>query len=489
MYSDESPKVEVSSNNLAYVIYTSGTTGEPKGVQNEHGGLYNRILWMQSDLNVNSTDVILQKTPFTFDVSVWEFILPMISGSQLVVAQPEGHKDPIYLSEAIKKNSVTILHFVPSMLDVFLSEANLSVCTSIKHVVSSGEALSRVVVSRFQDKLPESRLHNLYGPTEAAIDVTSIELTDDTSKGSVSIGRPVANTEIFILNESQKLQARGAIGEICIGGVQVARGYINKENLTNEKFIKNPFGEGRLYKTGDLGIWNPDGTIAYLGRLDDQVKIRGHRIELGEIEAVLNECKQVENTVLTTSGNGKNKLLQAYVVLKESGKTHFSPSVGEDPVYEDSELETIKSLKAYLKERLPFYMIPNNFYLIKEVPLTPNGKFDKNSLPDFDGISSKVEYVPPGDEMEEKLVEIWEEILGKKQIGILDDFFELGGHSLKAVQLISRISKMFNVKINFMELFSNATIKGVKEEIEKIYWANSELSSIENNIDTENFSL
>jgi tyrocidine synthetase-3 len=438
-YIDLPLDVEVEGNNLAYVIYTSGTTGEPKGVLNEHGALLNRLLWMKSDLNINADDVILQKTPFTFDVSVWEFILPFISGSTLIVARPEGHKDPVYLRELINEEGVTLLHFVPSMLEHFLLERGVAECTSIRNIVCSGEALSRKLVNKFQEVFKQVRLFNYYGPTEAAIDVTSMELTNDKGE-AVSIGRPVANTQIYILNDAMNLQFLGSVGEICIGGVQVSRGYLNKPELTDQKFVNNPYNRGKLYRTGDLGFWNEDGTIAYLGRKDDQVKIRGHRIELGEIEAALvTKPELIQASVLTSEDKDGHTILIAYIV--------------------SSVPEKAASLYGFLSGILPMYMIPSRFVQLEKMPLTTNGKLDRKALKNMEGsIDFSENYVEPRNEIERTLVEIWNEALEKDKIGVKDNFFALGGHSLIAIRLIGKYHKELGVKIELKEFFDKTSI-------------------------------
>ncbi|MGH8000645.1 MAG: amino acid adenylation domain-containing protein, partial [Brasilonema sp.] len=305
----------VQPQNLAYVIYTSGSTGKPKGVMNSHQGLSNRLLWMQDAYQLTATDRVLQKTPFSFDVSVWEFFWPLFTGAQLVLAKPGGHKDSAYLVELIAKEQITTLHFVPSMLQVFLEEPELSKCSSLKRVICSGEALSFELQEKFFTHL-DGQLYNLYGPTEAAIDVTFWNCQRNSHQQIVPIGRPIANTRIYLLDKYLHPVPIGVPGELHIGGVGLARGYLNRPELTNEKFISNPFTPGeRLYKTGDLARYRRDGSIEFLGRIDYQVKIRGFRIELGEIEAVLNQHPgvQVATTVLQENESGDRRLT-AYLV-------------------------------------------------------------------------------------------------------------------------------------------------------------------------------
>ncbi|MCU7244372.1 MAG: amino acid adenylation domain-containing protein [Microcystis aeruginosa WS75] len=314
----------VAGENLAYVIYTSGSTGKPKGAMNTHQGIRNRLLWMQDTYQLTNSDRILQKTPFSFDVSVWEFFWPLLAGATLVVAKPEGHKDSIYLIQLIQEQQITTLHFVPSMLRVFLQETELKECSSLKRVLCSGEALPLDLTQRFFEHF-NCELHNLYGPTEAAIDVTYWPCLPGSEKAIVSIGQPIANTQIYILNPHLQPVPIGIVGELHIGGIGLARGYLNRPELTDQKFIPNPFAKvagaiggeirAKLYKTGDLARYLPDENIEFLGRIDHQVKIRGFRIELGEIETILSEHPAVEQAVVIASETETgSKTLIAYVV-------------------------------------------------------------------------------------------------------------------------------------------------------------------------------
>lgn len=465
LYSSTLPDLDISSHQLAYCIYTSGTTGKPKGVLNRHDGLLNRLFWMRDQLNITEDAVLLQKTPYVFDVSVWEFTMPLITGCKLVVAAPGGHSDPDYLLHVIEKERVTILHFVPSMLGIFLEFVKRDKVRSIQHVVCSGEALPPVMVARFKQLLPDVRIHNLYGPTEAAIDVTAIDLTGiDTLKHGVYIGKPVANTQLYIVNDAIRLQPMGVIGELLIGGIQVASGYLNKRELTTERFIEDVFtGKTHLYRTGDLVRWLPDGNIEYMGRKDDQVKIRGYRIELNEIESQLALKTDIrEVIVLAPEFPDQERKLVAYFVSEKE--------------------EVTSDLRSYLMKKLPGYMVPEIYIQLTEMPVTTNGKIDRRALPGPEGfdLSSTVAYVAPATVLECKLAEIWEELLDMAPIGIKNDFFAMGGHSLKAIQLISRIDQEFGVKMNLITLFNEPTIEKVAEEIENAMWANRELVVVDN---------
>ncbi|TFI51868.1 amino acid adenylation domain-containing protein [Mastigocladus laminosus UU774] len=304
----------VEGDNLAYVIYTSGSTGKPKGAMNTHKGISNRLLWMQDTYQLTPSDRILQKTPFSFDVSVWEFFWPLLAGATLVIAKPQGHQDSAYLIKLIQQQQITTIHFVPSMLRVFLQERDLTNCSCLKRVICSGEALPYELTQSFFEHF-NCELHNLYGPTEAAIDVTYYRCLPQIQQQIVPIGRPITNTQIYILDQYLQPVPVGIAGELHIGGVGLARGYLNQPELTSQKFISHPFGDGKLYKTGDLARYLPDGNIEYLGRIDHQVKIRGFRIELGEIETVLSQHPAVEQAVVIAhEAETGNKSLLAYIV-------------------------------------------------------------------------------------------------------------------------------------------------------------------------------
>lgn len=332
----DAPATSVTADHLAYVIYTSGSTGQPKGAMNAHRGVCNRLLWMQDTYALDANDRVLQKTPFSFDVSVWEFFWPLMAGACLVMAKPEGHKDPGYLVDVIRCHRITTPHFVPSMLQVFIEAPNVEHCTSLRRVICSGEALSADLQRRFFAKLP-AELHNLYGPTEAAVDVTYWACQPASPLAFVPIGRPIANTQIYILDRQLQPTPIGVPGELHIGGVQVGRGYHNRPELTQERFIVNPFGDGRLYKTGDRARYLPDGSIEYLGRLDHQVKIRGLRIEPVEIEAVLGQYPAVqEAVVIAREDQPGDKRLVAYVTPTRTNTATEQEQVAQwQSVYQD----------------------------------------------------------------------------------------------------------------------------------------------------------
>jgi len=429
------PECGSSPENLAYVIYTSGSTGKPKGVMNIHAGIVNRLLWMQAAYQLTSDDRVLQKTPYSFDVSVWEFFWPLITGACLVMAKPGGHKDSDYLVEVIQREMITTLHFVPSMLQVFLEASGLEACTSLKRVICSGEALPFEVQKRFFARLG-TELHNLYGPTEAAVDVTYWQCQPDHTEPVVPIGRPIANVQIYLLDPNLQPVPLGIPGELHIGGVALARGYLNRPELTAEKFIPNPFsGEpgARLYKTGDLARHRADGNIEFLGRIDDQVKIRGFRIELGEIEAVLHEHPGVRDArVIVREDVPGDRRLAAYIV----------------PAREPAPLVEICN---DLKDKLPSYMIPI-LVTLKELPLTPNGKLDRRALPPPERTEVAEAFEGPRDPTERLLAEVWAEVLGVEHVSVYDNFFDLGGHSLTALQVVARLRNRLGVSVKPSEL-------------------------------------
>ncbi|HKY28030.1 MAG TPA: amino acid adenylation domain-containing protein, partial [Pyrinomonadaceae bacterium] len=319
--STENPEPNTVPGNLAYVIYTSGSTGKPKGSMIPHEGICNRLLWMQDAYHLTESDRVLQKTPFTFDVSVWEFFWPLITGARLVMAKPGSHGDSRYLVETIKQQEITTIHFVPSMLAAFLEDGGVSECRSLKRVICSGEALTYELKERFRKRLP-TELHNLYGPTEASVDVTYWHCGSEMDRPVVPIGRPIANTQIYVLDKELQPVPVGVAGELYIGGVGLARGYLQRADLTAERFLPDPFGEkgARIYRTGDLARYLADGNVEYLGRTDHQVKLRGFRIELGEIESALNEHPAVQQAVFVAREESTgSKRLVAYVVPDQRG--------------------------------------------------------------------------------------------------------------------------------------------------------------------------
>lgn len=445
------PALEIGPDNLAYMIYTSGSTGNPKGAMNTHGAICNRLLWMQAEYQLTEQDRVLQKTPFSFDVSVWEFFWPLMTGAELIVARPEGHKDTQYLIDIIQQTQITTLHFVPSMLSIFVADEKSTGCTSIKRVICSGEALSYDLQRRFFERL-DTELHNLYGPTEAAIDVTYWQCDKNYAANVVPIGKPIANIQIHILDAFMQPVPVGVNGELHIGGIGLARGYHNRPELTEAKFIVDPFSSdpnARLYKTGDLVRYLPDGNIDYLQRIDNQVKLRGFRIELGEVEAMVCSCTGVrEAVVLKRSGATGDDYLVAYV-------TRDNAQISEAEILAEA------------AKKMPAHCVPSAIVVLEFIPLTPNGKVDNKALPAHSFTATKQDYlVPPRNQLERKLTALWCELLKLDVISITDNFFSLGGHSLLAVRLMAAIEAELGQKLPLSSLIKHPTIEQLSQLIE-----------------------
>lgn len=423
-----------------YCIYTSGSTGMPKGVLIEHRGIVNRMLWMIDDLGLDANDVVLQKTPYVFDVSVWEILLPGLIGAKQVMLRPGGESDPTVIRDAIERHGVTTLHFVPSMLSQYLAAVDDGF-HGVRQCVCSGEALDRDLADRFFAATVggPTRLINYYGPTEATVDVTALHI--EQGPGPVTIGRPVPNTRLYILDEHGHPCPVGVTGELCIAGVQVGRGYLNRPELTAERFTTDPFRAGdRMYRTGDLARWLPDGEILYLGRRDGQVKIRGFRIELGEIEQALHEQPGVERAVV--------------LVQRDASGAGFLCAYLTGP----QELPAGR-LRDGLARRLPPYMIPSHYVRTELIPVTRNGKTDRKALLALAGAqTATTEYLPARTPLEQELLDIWKSLLPAGRIGVTDDFFAVGGHSLSALQLSSRISRGYGVPMTVASIFRHRTV-------------------------------
>lgn len=443
------PEVSIDSSSAAYVIYTSGSTGRPKGVVNEHAGVVNRLCWAQDYFDLGDQDTILQKTTYSFDVSVWELFWPSLVGARLLIAEPGGHKDPQYLLETIEKHEVTTIHFVPSMLEAFLTDIEPGTCKSLQRVICSGEALRWNQVKLYRTQLGNTPLFNLYGPTEAAIDVTAWAVpAEEVLPYSVPIGSPVSNTQMYVLDKYLQPVPVGVPGELHIGGVQVAKGYLNRPLLTSEKFITNPFEKDTvLYKTGDVAKWLPDGNLLYLGRNDHQVKIRGFRIELGEIERALENSEWIRSCVVVAKATEEeHQRLIAYVVPQQG----FSE----------------KLIEQELKEKLPEYMVPALWVSMEELPLNANGKIDRTALPAPDWESRAIHsFVPPSTQTEKDLVIIWQDLLGLEKLGIHDNFFRAGGDSIVSIQVVSRARRL-QYHLKPQDIFKYQTIAELAHYLE-----------------------
>jgi amino acid adenylation domain-containing protein len=438
------PAVDIQPHHCAYLIYTSGSTGRPKGVVNEHRGIVNRLMWMQSAYRLTPDDVVLQKTPAAFDVSVWEFFWPLIVGARIVFARPGGHRDPAYLRELIAAQRVTTVHFVPSMLAAFLADAPAGEsCASLRRIVCSGEELPVDLARRTLEAVPQASLYNLYGPTEAAVDVTAFTCTVESLAGRarVPIGAPISNVTIDILDGVGRAAPIGVPGDIFIGGVQVARGYHHRPELTAQRFVLGPDGQ-RRYATGDRGRWLADGTIEFLGRIDDQIKLRGLRIELGEIEAALAARPGVEGAAAAVKEFAPGDRRLVGYVVGDADRT---------------------ALREELGRTLPDYMVPSVFVTLGALPLSPNGKLDRKALPLPELDRSAEAFVAPRNDPERAIAVIWSEVLGVDTIGVHDDFFGLGGHSLLATQVVARLRQLTEgtgTRIGVMDLFQHPTVAG-----------------------------
>jgi amino acid adenylation domain-containing protein len=450
------PAALAGPDHLAYIIYTSGSTGRPKGVAIAHGGIVNRMLWMQQAYQLTPADRVLQKTPFGFDVSVWEFFWTFATGAALILAIPGGHQDARYLADLIESEAVTTMHFVPPMLDAFLDQGDLLKCRSLRTVICSGQELPYELQLRFLRQLSGVALHNLYGPTEATVDVTSWDCAAPCSRDIVPIGKPIANTRIYLLDRHQRPVPVGVAGELHIAGEALARGYLNRPGLTADKFIPDPFGAvpgGRMYKTGDLARYLPDGNIEYLGRIDRQIKLRGFRIEPGEIEAALARLAGVrEAVVLLREDTPGERRLVAYLTPQPD------QSVPEPP-----------QLRGALAEHLPDYMVPAHFVALQAFPLTPNGKVDKKALPALDQamFAARVWESPLG-AVETSIALSWQALLAVESIGRHDHFFELGGHSLLGTRVVSTIRSEFGVEFPLRALFEAPTVALLARRVEEM---------------------
>ncbi len=442
----------VDPDTCAYVIYTSGSTGRPKGVMVSHRAIVNRLLWMQETFAIGTRDRVAQKTPLSFDVSVWELFWPLMAGARLEMAPPQVHRDPVALSAWIADTGVSVIHFVPSMLRSFLDHGDPDRCGSLRLVMASGEALAPDVVERFHSRLG-AELHNLYGPTEAAVDVTHWPCRRGDGGGPVPIGRPIANLRILVLDEGMQPAPAGVPGELCIGGVGLARCYLRRPALTAERFVPDPDGGeagARLYRTGDLARWRPDGVLEFLGRRDHQVKIRGFRVELGEIEAALADHPEVAQAVVVVREVAAgDQRLAAYVV----------PVEGSRPVAD--------ALREHLAARLPAPMVPGPIVFLHHLPLTSTGKVDRAALPAPAAAEEegRQERVPPATPAEEVLAGIYADLLGIEEVAASDDFFALGGHSLLAAQLVARVREAFGTELPLRAVFKSPRVDALAREI------------------------
>ncbi len=441
---DRERRAPLRARNTAYVIFTSGSTGRPKGVAVTHESMLNQIDWISERFDIGAEDVVLLKTPFTFDVSVWELFGPPSRGAQLVIAAPDGHRDPAYLASVIDEHAVSMVSFVPSMLDVFVAElAELSAgsCTSLRAVLVAGEALPARTVTRLRATLPGAAVHNLYGPTEFTVHATEIELSGDET--IVPIGAPVQNSQVYVLDNRLRMVPPGVPGELYLSGVQIARGYVQRPDLTAERFVANPFTEGaRLYRTGDVVRWNASGMLEYIGRSDFQVKLRGLRIELGEIEAVLRDDPRVSSAAVVVT----HDRLVAYLTASQEN------------------LDT-DELRRSASDRLPAYMVPDVMMVLDALPLNASGKLDRRALPE--PVLEAREFRTPVTDVEQAVASVFAEVLGVEQVGLDDDFFALGGNSLVATRVVARLGQTLDSRVPLRMLFDAPTVAALAARLEE----------------------
>ncbi len=455
-HSAENPRRLIFPDETAYVLYTSGSTGEPKGVMISHLSVVNHLLWRQKTYPLTVSDKFLHKASYGFDISVWEVFGTLASGATLVSAVNGGQRDAAYLADLIAREQMTVIHFSPAMWERILDEPRLQDANSVRRVLCGGELLTGELQVKIIGRFPEAQLIHQYGPTETAIVVTAFECErQGQNTGAVPIGKAIDNTQVYILDELMNLLPFGATGELFIGGIALAHGYHGKADLTAEKFVPHPFSENgeRLYRTGDLARFSADGNLEFLGRADYQIKIRGYRVELGEIEIAAARHPQIKRCVAQIRKNSANETeLVGYL---ETGK---------------NAVPFINDLREFLANRLPEYMIPQAFYIIEKMPLTPNGKINRRELEKIGSemLKPQAEFIAPQTETEKILAEIWREVLGLSKISVNADFFELGGHSLKAIQIIARVRDRFRLDVPLRELFAQKTVSEMASLIENL---------------------
>lgn len=456
----QTPQTSCRSSNLAYIIYTSGTTGLPKGVAIPHQAACNHMLWMKNAYDFQATDVFLLKTPFSFDASVWEFFMPLLTGGKLVIAPDDAHASPKELIQLITKNKVGILQLVPSMLRELTLTQGFNTCSSLRHIFCGGEVLLPETIHAFFEHNPsEAKLHNLYGPTETTIDAITLTCTSIDAENITSrIGKPISNLKIYVLDDKKQLVPTGILGELYISGDGLAQGYLNNPELTLQKFLPHPFHTktgDKVYKTGDLVKWQNDGTIEYHGRLDNQIKIRGFRIEISEIESCLEKIPAVYQCLVKPESNQDGSWsLSAYMVMVE-----------KMPI-------SAITIRTVLKKDLPDYMIPTRFFMVDKLLTTPSGKLDRKNTPvPYQQLFLGQKRVMPKNTTENILHIIWCAVLKTDYLSIHDDFFEMGGHSLSAMHIIARVQEHFFINLTIRMLFDFPTISSLAKEIDKLQQA------------------
>ncbi|HEY7767045.1 amino acid adenylation domain-containing protein, partial [Longimicrobium sp.] len=431
----------LTPENLAYVIYTSGSTGQPKGVMNRHRNVINLLAWGERHWEFAACDALLQRTSLSFDVSVRELFSPLVVGARLVLVRPGGQRDVDYLVEVIRRQEVSTMVLTPSQMQAFLEHPGLEACASLRRILLGGESIPVGMVAELRARLPGARRYHEYGPTEATVTSTARICGAEGEAPGASIGGPISNTRVYLLDVRGEPVPVGVAGELYVGGAGVARGYLGRPALTAQKFVPDPFGAepgARLYRTGDLGRWLADGTIEFLGRVDTQVKVRGYRIEPGEIEARLLAREGVSEAVVAVhEDQAGNRRLVAYVVG-------------------DAEAGV---LREHLRGELPEYMVPAAFVALERLPLTPSGKLDRRALPAPEYGVAEGGLMEPRNYVEVQLIQIWEELLGVRAIGATQSFFDLGGNSLLALRLFSRVNRRFGCDLPVATLFAGATVR------------------------------
>jgi amino acid adenylation domain-containing protein len=449
------PRVSVSSDQCAYVIYTSGSTGLPKGVEGTHRASMNRFSWMWRTYPFKAGEVCCQKTNLGFVDSIWEIFGPLLAGIPNVIIPQEAVRDPEEMLQVLARERVTRIVLVPSLLRTLLDHSQdlQARVPDLRLWSCSGEVLPADLTKRFREAFPEATLLNIYGSSEVAADVTCHQVSERDTASSVAIGSPISNTQIYLVDEGGEPAPIGIRGEIFVGGDNLAGGYLNRPELTVERFVANwlaPEQSPRLYRTGDLGRFRSNGEIEYLGRVDNQVKLRGMRIELGEIESVLAAHEDVAEAVVMVNGEGEQQKLAAHLVMKN----HSEPSAGE--------------LRRYLRTKLPEHMVPSSYWRVEALPLLPSGKVNRSALAGCGKpLVDREELTAPRNEIEAKLAEIWQELLQVDQVGIEQNFFELGGHSLLVLQVTARIRRIFEVELAVRSVFEAPTIAGLALEVQK----------------------
>jgi amino acid adenylation domain-containing protein len=441
----------IPSSALAYIMHTSGSTGEPKGVMVEHRGVCNHMLWVSREIPLSPGDRVLQKAPLGFDASAFELFWPLFRGATVVLARQDGYRDLAYLGQLIGEHRVSHIIAVPHLLRALVAAGGLDRADALQCAIAAGEVLTAELLDRFKARLPDVELYNFYGPTEASIDATCYRCPRSVPHSAVPIGRPFANTQVYILDPERRPVPIGVAGEIYLAGVGLARGYAGLPDETSERFVANPFdagGEGRMYRTGDVGRWLPEGVIEFLGRVDDQVKIRGYRIELAEVEKALDEHEGVEKSLVVARGDQSARQLVAYVIPSQHRRT------------------LVQDIREAMHQKLPDYMIPSQFVVLDEFPLTANGKIDTNQLPEPDRAADR-RVVPPRSDLERVLLEVFRQVLQRNDVGVTHNFFALGGDSLLIIQACGEIKQRTGQEVEVRAFFVAPTVEQLAEVLQR----------------------